>query len=37
MAKEDFFLMIALISAGAGVIIWLFDKPLKPILKAASS
>jgi POT family proton-dependent oligopeptide transporter len=37
MAKEDFFVMIALISAGAGVIIWLFDKPLKPILKAASS
>ena len=33
MAKEDFFLMIAAISAGAGLIIWLFNKPLKPILK----
>jgi POT family proton-dependent oligopeptide transporter len=33
MAKEDFFLMIAAISAAAGLIIWLFDKPLKPILK----
>jgi len=37
MDKEDFFLMIALISAAAGVIIWLFEKPLRPILKAASS
>ena len=35
MAKEDFFLMIAVISAAAGLIIWLFDKPLRPILKAA--
>ena len=33
MAKEDFFLMIAPISAAAGVIIWLFDKPLRPILE----
>jgi POT family proton-dependent oligopeptide transporter len=33
MAKEDFFLMIAVISTVAGIIIWLFNKPLKPILK----
>ncbi len=33
MSKENFFLMIAAISAVAGAIIWLFDRPLKPILK----
>lgn len=33
MAKQDFFLMIAVISTVAGIIIWLFNKPLKPILK----
>ncbi|HXP95415.1 MAG TPA: oligopeptide:H+ symporter, partial [Telmatospirillum sp.] len=33
MAKADFFLMIAAISAAAGVVIWLFNKPLSPILE----
>jgi len=33
MSKLDFFLMIAAISAAAGVIVWAFDRPLKPILK----
>jgi POT family proton-dependent oligopeptide transporter len=33
MGKADFFLMIAVISAVAGVTVWLFNKPLKPILK----
>jgi POT family proton-dependent oligopeptide transporter len=33
MSKENFFLMLAAISAGAGVMIWLFEKPLRPILK----
>jgi POT family proton-dependent oligopeptide transporter len=33
MAKADFFLMIAALSAGAGVVIWLFNKPLSPILE----
>lgn len=32
MAKTDFFLMIAAISAGAGIVIWLFNKPLSPFL-----
>ena len=33
MSKVDFFLMIAGISAVAGIIVWAFDRPLKPILK----
>ena len=33
MSKLDFFLMIAAISAAAGLIVWAFDKPLKPILR----
>jgi hypothetical protein len=33
MSKVSFFLMIAAISAAAGIIVWLFNKPLKPILK----
>ena len=33
MSKTDFFLMIAVISAVAGIIVWSFNKPLKPILK----
>jgi POT family proton-dependent oligopeptide transporter len=33
MSKLDFFLMIAALSAAAGVITWSFDRPLKPILK----
>jgi POT family proton-dependent oligopeptide transporter len=33
MSKADFFLMIAAISAAAGIIVWAFDRPLKPILK----
>jgi len=33
MSKADFFLMIATISAVAGLIVWAFDRPLKPILK----
>jgi POT family proton-dependent oligopeptide transporter len=33
MDKESFFLMIALISGAAGVVILAFNRPLKPILK----
>jgi POT family proton-dependent oligopeptide transporter len=33
MSKADFFLLIAGISGLAGVIVWSFDRPLKPILK----
>jgi proton-dependent oligopeptide transporter, POT family len=33
MSKVSFFLMIAGISAIAGLIVWSFNKPLKPILK----
>ncbi len=32
MGKPDFFLMIAIISGAAGVVIWLFKRPLTPIL-----
>lgn len=32
MSKESFFLMCAAIGAGAGVVTWLFNFPLKPIL-----
>lgn len=32
MTKESFFLMLAGIGAGAGVVTWLFNFPLKPIL-----
>jgi POT family proton-dependent oligopeptide transporter len=34
MNKESFFLMCAAIGAGAGVMTWLFNFPLKPILDA---
>lgn len=33
MTKADFFLMIAVLSAISGAIVWSFNKPLKPILK----
>jgi POT family proton-dependent oligopeptide transporter len=33
MDKADFFLMIAMLSAAAAILVWLFNKPLKPILK----
>jgi hypothetical protein len=33
MEKTDFFLMIAAIAAGAGVVIFLFNRPLRGILK----
>jgi POT family proton-dependent oligopeptide transporter len=33
MEKTDFFLMIAAIAAGAGVVIFLFNRPLRRILK----
>jgi dipeptide/tripeptide permease len=33
MDKASFFLMIAMISAVAGAIIWAFDKPLRPYLE----
>jgi proton-dependent oligopeptide transporter, POT family len=33
MAKEDFFLMIAAISMVAALVIWLFNRPFKPILQ----
>jgi POT family proton-dependent oligopeptide transporter len=32
MPKTEFFLMIASIAAAAGVVIWAFDRPLRPIL-----
>jgi POT family proton-dependent oligopeptide transporter len=32
MAKADFFLMIAAIAGAAGLVIWAFNKPLKPAL-----
>jgi POT family proton-dependent oligopeptide transporter len=32
MAKADFFLMIADIAGAAGVLIWAFNRPLKPML-----
>ncbi len=34
MSKESFFLMLAAIGAAAGVLTWLFNFPLKPILDA---
>jgi POT family proton-dependent oligopeptide transporter len=33
MQKGSFFLMIAAIAAAAGVVIWAFDRPLRPLLK----
>jgi POT family proton-dependent oligopeptide transporter len=33
MEKADFFLMIAAVAAGAGVVIFLFNRPLRGILK----
>lgn len=35
MTKEHFFLLCAAIGAAAGVVTWLFNFPLKPILEAA--
>jgi proton-dependent oligopeptide transporter, POT family len=34
MDKTHFFLLCAAIGAGAGVVTWLFDRPLRPILEA---
>jgi len=34
MTKQDFFLLCAAIAAAAGVVTWLFNFPLKPILEA---
>jgi POT family proton-dependent oligopeptide transporter len=36
MSKPSFFLMCAAIAAAAGVVTWLFDRPLRPILDARS-
>ncbi|HEY4943502.1 MAG TPA: peptide MFS transporter [Rhizomicrobium sp.] len=36
MSKPNFFLMCAAIAAAAGVVTWLFDRPLRPILDARS-
>jgi POT family proton-dependent oligopeptide transporter len=33
MSKINFFLMIAAISAASAILVWAFDRPLKPILK----
>jgi hypothetical protein len=33
MEKGNFFLMIAAIAAAAGLAIWAFDRPLRPLLK----
>jgi POT family proton-dependent oligopeptide transporter len=33
MSKVDFFLMIAAISAVAAIMVWAFEKPLKPIAR----
>jgi POT family proton-dependent oligopeptide transporter len=33
MDKGTFFLMIAGIAAAAGLVIWAFDRPLKPFLE----
>ena len=33
MGKANFFVMIAAIAAVAGLMIWSFNRPLKPILK----
>ena len=33
MPKGNFFLMIAAIAAAAGLVIWAFDRPLRPLLK----
>ncbi len=37
MSKENFFLLCAGIGAVAGVVIWLFNYPLKPILEVKST
>ncbi|HEX3674233.1 MAG TPA: peptide MFS transporter [Rhizomicrobium sp.] len=34
MTKQDFFLLCTALAAGAGVVTWLFNFPLKPILDA---
>jgi POT family proton-dependent oligopeptide transporter len=33
MAKPDFFLMIAAVATVAGIVIWLFDRPLREALR----
>ena len=33
MPKGNFFLMIAAIAGAAGIVIWAFDRPLRPLLK----
>ncbi len=35
MPKTEFFLMIAGIAATAGIVIWAFERPLRPILQSA--
>jgi POT family proton-dependent oligopeptide transporter len=37
MDKPHFFLLVAAIPAIAAVVIWLFDRPLRPILEKGSS
>jgi POT family proton-dependent oligopeptide transporter len=37
MPKPEFFLMVAAIPAVASVIIWIFDRPLRPILQGKAS
>jgi POT family proton-dependent oligopeptide transporter len=37
MDKTHFFLMIAVIPAVAAVVVWLFDRPLRPILEKGSA
>jgi proton-dependent oligopeptide transporter, POT family len=37
MDKMSFFIMIAAVAAGAGVVIWSFNRPLKGILQGSSS
>jgi len=33
MDKADFFVMIAVLATVAGLMIWAFDRPLRPFLK----
>jgi POT family proton-dependent oligopeptide transporter len=37
MSKPEFFLMVAVIPAVAAIIIWIFEKPLRPILEARAA
>jgi POT family proton-dependent oligopeptide transporter len=34
LSKPNFFLLTAAIAAGAGVVMWLFERPLRPILES---